>query len=259
MRMLVYNAVLLVILASLRNSAKAKEWRGLIPLRSTRADVIRLLNQCSDQREACRFSLEGDNIYILFAAGLPADYSECAKRLSSDTIVFIQVEPRRPLKFKEFHLRNREYESFNPSDPFRRGFQGFRTPDGFVIRADKGQIDRLIYIASESDKSLCPKYYENPESFVAVIFNHYDTMTIDGPETIKAGERLTLVAYANINDKSGYTWTVNSGRILSGQYTTQIVIDTEGLAGQKIVVSAEIGDGFGHYMSSSHTVQIRPN
>ena len=84
-------------------------------------------------------------------------------------------------------------------------------------------------------------------------------MYVDGPESVKAGENLMLSAHSNINDKAGYTWTVNAGKIMSGQFTKQIVIDTQGLAGQKIVVTAEIGYGFGHYMSSSRTVQILPN
>src|SRR5215216_7853579 len=36
----------------------AREWRGIVPLRSNRADVVRATNQCSDQRRACLFTLE---------------------------------------------------------------------------------------------------------------------------------------------------------------------------------------------------------
>jgi PKD-like domain len=83
-------------------------------------------------------------------------------------------------------------------------------------------------------------------------------MYVDGPESIKPGETLKLSAHSNINDKCGYTWTVSAGRIASGQYTQQITVDTTELAGHKIVITAEIGDGFGHHMASSHTVQILP-
>ena len=63
MKILLYTTALLLLVASVKNSAEAKEWRGLTPLHSTRADVIRLLNQCSNQREACRFSLEGEKLF----------------------------------------------------------------------------------------------------------------------------------------------------------------------------------------------------
>jgi len=84
-------------------------------------------------------------------------------------------------------------------------------------------------------------------------------MSVDGPDSAKAGGSLTLFAYANINDKCGYTWTLSAGKILSGQYTQQVTVDTTGLAGQKIKITAEIGDGFGHYMFSSRTVEILAN
>ena len=229
MKILLYTTALLLLVASVKNSAEAKEWRGLTPLHSTRADVIRLLNQCSNQREACRFSLEGESVYILFAAGLTSDYAECAERLGLETIMFIQVEPRKSLKFSELHLKKKDYASFSPTDPTQRGYQGFRTPDGFLVRAYKGRILQLSYIANESDRQRCSKYYESPESFVEIILNHYSNMYVDGPESVKAGENLMLSAHSNINDKAGYTWTVNAGKIMSGQFTTQIVIDTQGL------------------------------
>jgi hypothetical protein len=83
-------------------------------------------------------------------------------------------------------------------------------------------------------------------------------MAVFGPDSVKAGETLMLSAYSNINDKRGYNWTLSAGRITSGQYTRQITIDTTQLAGQKIVITADIEDEFGHYMSSSRTVQVLP-
>ena len=77
----------------------AKEWRGLTPLRSTRADVVRLLNQCSEQKEACAFTLENEDVYILFSGGLADDYSECAKILPAETVMFIDVQPKATPKF----------------------------------------------------------------------------------------------------------------------------------------------------------------
>jgi len=146
--------------------------------------------------------------------------------------------------------------SFNPSAPLKRGFTGYWNQDGLVIQAYKKIVVQLVYLANYSNRSRCAEYYHEPESFVARFFNHYDTMYVDGPETVKAGEKLEMSASSNINDKYGYQWTVSAGRIASGQYTQQITIDTTGLAGQRLVITAEIGDESGHYMSSSRTVQV---
>ena len=51
----------------------AKDWNGIVPLRSTRSDVIRLTNQCNEYREACQFYTENERVYY-FSGGLPTYY-----------------------------------------------------------------------------------------------------------------------------------------------------------------------------------------
>ena len=62
-----------------------------------------------------------------------------------------------------------------------------------------------------------------------------------------------------MNEILGYEWTLTSGRIISGQYSKQVTIDTTGLAGQKITVTAEIGDGSHHRTAGSITVEVLAN
>jgi hypothetical protein len=259
MKLLFRAGLLILLITFASDSSEAKEWRGLVPLRSTRADVIRLMNQCADQREACRFTLKNEKIYIRFSGGLANEYAECAARLPAETIMFIQIEPDLPPKFKDLHLDKKSFQSFNTASPFKQRFTGYRNREGLVILARKERILRLDYLPDESDRYLCSLYYEEPESFVEVVANHYDNMYVDGPDSARAGESLTLFAHTNINDKCGYTWTLSAGKILSGQYTQQVTVDTTGLAGQKIKITAEIGDGFGHQMFSSRTVEILAN
>lgn len=258
MKTLIKASLGFFFVAVVSNASQAKEWQGLEPLRSTRTDVIRLVNQCSDQTEACRFKLEKEDVYILFSGGLGTKYTECAARLPAGTIMLIQVRPRNPLKLSDLKLDKRAFTSFNPSAPLKRGFIGYRNQDGLVIQVYKKSVVQIVYLANDSDRNLCAEYYEEPESFVEVVFNHYDNMYVDGPESVKAGEILRMSAYSNINDKCGYNWTLSGGRIASGQYTNQITIDTAQFAGQKIVITAEIGDESGHHMSSSRTVQVLP-
>jgi hypothetical protein len=215
------------------------------------------VNQCSDQTEACRFKLEKEDVYILFSEGLGTKYSECAARLPSGTIMLIQVRPRNPLKLSDLNLDKRAFKSFNPSAPLKRGFFGYLNQDGFVIQVYKKSVVQIVYLANDSNRNLCAEYYEEPESFVARPFNHYDSMYVDGPDSVKEAEILRMSAYSNINDKCGYNWMISGARLASGQYTNQITIDTTQLAGQKMI-TAEIGDESGHYMSSSRTVQVLP-
>jgi WG repeat protein/PKD domain-containing protein len=246
-----------ILLLSGSETSYAKEWRGIVPLRSTRSDVVRLLNQCSDQIEACRFTLETENVHILFSGGLAAAYHECAKRLPPETVMFVAVEPQVNLKLDDLHLDKRTLQSFNPAEPVKGKLKGYFSTDGLVTSLFKDTILQIFYIAGESDKGVCADYYVQPQSFVAVPQVHVpEIYSITGPPTINAGERLIVSADSNMNEILGYEWTLTGGRIISGQYTKQITIDTTGLAGQKITVTAEIEDGSRHRMSGSITVEV---
>ena len=241
------------------DSAFGKAWRGIVPARSTRADVVRLINQCSDQLEACRFTIGNEDVHILFSNGLPTDYQECSSRLPPGTVMFIAVEPRVKLKLRDLSVDKRTLQSFNPSASFKGRLTGYRSGDGLVVSLWKDRILQVFYLADESDKHLCATYYQNPESFVEFPTNHFDTIFIEGPSTVRAGEQIKLTADSNMNETRGFTWTVTAGRIIAGQYTKEVSVDTTGLAGQTITISAEIGDGLGHFVTGSRVVEVLPN
>src|SRR6185436_12426970 len=138
-------------------------------------------------------------------------------------------------KLHDLHLEKKRLDSFNPSAPFRDGLKGYRSSDGLVIRTFKDRVQLIYYIADAANRPSCPKYYEQPESFVEVIDVHVPIVFIDCPlKSVVAGQDSKFSAHANINEKKGYSWTLNAGRITSGQYTQQITVDTTGLAGQTI-------------------------
>lgn len=57
----------------------AKEWRGIVPLHSTRADVARLFNTCFDREGGCTFRVGNEEVYIVFSSGaVVSEYYEYA-------------------------------------------------------------------------------------------------------------------------------------------------------------------------------------
>lgn len=257
MTRLVLSAVLLLTAVE---SSSAREWRGIVPLRSTRADVVHLLNQCADQKEACRFSIESEDVHILFSSGVTSEPGgKCAPYLPPETVMFIEVQPRGKLKFSELRLDERRLQHFNPSDPARSGYKGYRSDDGLVVSLFKNEVLRIVYLAAEADKPRCPDFYERPTAFVEIVFPHYATVNLRGPESVKAGAMLKVSAYSNTNQTRGFTWAVTAGKITAGQYTKEITIDTSGLAGQQVVVSAETIDVGHHTATSSIVVKVLPD
>lgn len=87
------------------------------------------------------------------------------------------------------------------------------------------------------------------------------SITISCPDTVKVGETITY--RANVTNLAPaitptYQWTVSAGRIVSGQGTPSITVDTTGIAGQPINARLSVG-GFNMDCSAQCTTQIPYN
>jgi len=82
------------------------------------------------------------------------------------------------------------------------------------------------------------------------------TISLSCPSSrLEEGEEVTLSAdYPH--DLVKITWTLSAGRILEGQHTRTIKVDTVGLAGKTIKATAECDDGFGSLVATSCEVQV---
>ncbi|HKY30407.1 MAG TPA: hypothetical protein VJM12_20915 [Pyrinomonadaceae bacterium] len=255
MNALIKAGLVLAILLFAPEASYARDWRGIVPLRSTRADVVRIFNQCSDQREACAFSLDREDVFILFSGGLTKEYARCSRSLNPETVMFVQVEPRTKLKLDVLKIRKKTLEAF-PSTTTHRDIRSYRSNDGLLVSTFGGTILQLFYLGAVPDEHPCARYYDEPELFIQTFVAHYTTVLIHCPSEAKAGSSMSLNAEAGIfKPKRGPTWSVSAGRIASGQHTYTIVVDTTGLALQTIQVTAEIADAFGH--TATHTCRIQ--
>jgi hypothetical protein len=73
----------------------------------------------------------------------------------------------------------------------------------------------------------------------------------------EAGTVITLNALAPVGLR--FLWTVDRGKIASGQATPTITVDTAGLSGQTILVKVEADDGNGLWAIASCLVHIAPS
>ena len=78
------------------------------------------------------------------------------------------------------------------------------------------------------------------------------------PEQLKAGQPLTFsssLSGGTGNVPSIFNWTVSSGRIISGQGTSSITVDTSGLEGQSLKASLSMG-GYEVECAASCTIEF---
>lgn len=166
------SLIAIVLLCSAASGA-AKDWRGILPLHSTRADVERLLGPPPDPTSPPRYSLDEGEVHIVFAdKSGPA--SRCPLAVAEGTVLLIQVTPKGGMLIKDLDLQ-RGFRKFNPSSLKESEYEGFvNEEDGLVIRAHKGVVDLMVYVASAADRPRCPDYYgKDLGSFVSVFFCGY--------------------------------------------------------------------------------------
>ena len=159
----------------------AKDWRGLIPLRSTREDVEKLLGEpppppadgtrfyTLNKGRSIYFVDEGE-VYIVFAEALFEGPRTCLNTVAVGTVLMIQVTPKTKRSIAEFITDEKKYRKFDPSDPPNLGYEAYvNEEDGLIVRAFKGTVDQIVYVASALDKPQCPSYYENLEGMVRLM------------------------------------------------------------------------------------------
>jgi len=96
--------------------AQAKAWRGLVPLRSTRADVERLLGKPGQYG---RYQFDRERAYINFAGPGPCnEMNSCLCLVSEDTIVSIFIELEVEMLFSRLGVDKKKYiKQVSPQDP----------------------------------------------------------------------------------------------------------------------------------------------
>ena len=231
----------------------AEEWRGIVPLVSTRADVISLLGECSGKEPVCEFTIPNEEILIVFST------SDTCPQLAAGTVLFVERELQTAKTLAALGFERKRFETFDPSWPRNIGYRGYEDKhSGLLLKSYKGEIFQIDHIAAKRDRFRCPGYYRRPRDFVQAVPEHAPLVSIRCPENNpSAGERIAFVAnYQRSGLRIFLEWHASGGRIVEGQKTRQILLDTTGLEGQTIEVSVERADTLHNVSFTSCKVQI---
>jgi hypothetical protein len=122
--------------------AEAKGWRGIVPLKSTRADVERLLGLPGKHG---RYQFENERAYIDYAGTGPcAPENACLCTVSEDTVLSIYVELEVEMSFSALKLNKKKYKKFvSPQDRTVATYS--RDKDGIIYTVNE-EHDEIIAI-----------------------------------------------------------------------------------------------------------------
>ena len=133
----------------------AKEWRGIIPLKSTRADVERRFGkpdkwgdyEFNDERVSFDY---GDGPCKGLYVALGKDHCKCLA--DENTVMSIFVEPTVRRKVSDLKIDMRNFRR-TPISPFPNTFEYDNTKEGITYTVDElnGEIKHVTYYPSPSD------------------------------------------------------------------------------------------------------------
>ena len=166
----------LIVLGLVLNSvAQAKEWRGIIPLQSTRADVERILGSPWHQSSSARsmYLIDHAAVEITFADQSNPDVERCSGKVPLGMVLSIFVLPQGDVSLSDLQIDPKHTKTFNV--PFGqldyRAYYDKRS--GFIVRTLDGKVHEICYLASADARHLCSRYYRNAKHFGEMRYHNF--------------------------------------------------------------------------------------
>ena len=140
-------AFLVVLLAFCAVTVNAEPWRGIVPLKSTRSDVERLLGKPlpGNMDFYVTYKLETEEVRVEYAAKqLCAQTDRCECRVRDDTVVHIVVRPKTAIRFSSLELDKSQFHPIvNPQNANNVAYSNSEAGLMYVIsKAD----DLVLYV-----------------------------------------------------------------------------------------------------------------
>lgn len=158
MKNLLWGASLLLILSGI---VPGKEWRGIVPLHSTRDDVIRLFGVSSDGG-AYAYTFENEQVFFHYQT----QDSECGKiwgrwNVPLDTVLGLTIYPKIKALFTDLKL---DMSKFKKNKIHLPGMYRYvNEEEGISYAVDDGVAAQIDYFPAAADKRLaCPKEEKQP-------------------------------------------------------------------------------------------------
>lgn len=149
------SALVILFMLFLAVNSQAEQWRGIVPLHSTRADVERILGPSSDVCK-CSYYSEDAKVSVVYSSG------DCKKGGSGDwdippdTVIRFSVYPKLRPRLTALKIDVNKFTM--EEDPELPGiFSYFDKEGGFGMTVENGLVRDFFYEPAAKDKLLrCP-------------------------------------------------------------------------------------------------------
>lgn len=153
---LLISCVCLALLMTV--TPQAKEWRGIVPLHSTRTDVERLLGKPNAKYD--RYDFDNERVDITYSRHSCAEGAQW--NVPRDTVTQIRISPKQKLRLADLQLDLSKYKKVNdPHVQVHTIYWNEEEGIQYVVFVGGGEDDGMIleiyYEPATTDASLrCP-------------------------------------------------------------------------------------------------------
>lgn len=152
MRKIKLLVFVLYLLLSSSAIVNAKEWRGIVPLQSTRDDVIRLFGESPT---GGAYGYEFENERVFFQYQYPDN--QCGQKwghwnVPLYTVLEVTVYPKNKIVFADLGLNMSKYKKSLTCMP--GSFHYFNAEEGINYSVDEGIVSQIAYLPTAKDKDL---------------------------------------------------------------------------------------------------------
>jgi hypothetical protein len=139
------------------SSAEAKGWRGIVPLKTTRAEVESLLGPPTDKlsESSAFYRTENETVIISYARGLPCGIGEKYSqwRVPRDTVESIFVTPRKGSPLAQLKIDESKYKKSSGGHRSEDIYY-INEQDGETLRVFHNEVMDITYSPAASDENL---------------------------------------------------------------------------------------------------------
>jgi hypothetical protein len=148
------TVVVILTIATLFGVVKAKDWRGITPLHSTRADVERLLGKGSARKQLTTYQTEKEAVSVPYASGPPCGSDAGSEwKVPRDTNVSLTVSPKDRVLLSELRMDLSTYDKL--SGVHRPNIITYLNKlEGIRIETFQDEVMSVTYFAGASNLQL---------------------------------------------------------------------------------------------------------
>jgi hypothetical protein len=180
MRGLPLIAVFLMMGLSQGTAFHYNDWRGIVPLHSTKADVERLLGPPPPPPKdgtslytpgpaSSYYFFESEDVRIAYMTDELAERTECSS-FPVDIVIGIVVYLKNHPPLNDLGIDQNKFVTHDPSQPPNLGFLAYvDNKDGVSICTRAGKVWEILYYGEATDRQVCPNFNGDPTKSCSVL------------------------------------------------------------------------------------------